>query len=114
MANPSVEIKQVNRESLITSLAALSVLVLALSSVGAPGYYLANEYLGDGGDQQVRDDGQAAAVTGGAAVVAGGFAGAAGTSSVVSGTGATALTAAGVGLSATGVGLAAVGVGMIG
>jgi hypothetical protein len=114
MVNPELGISQMNRGSIIKSLAALSVVMLALSSVGTPGVYLANEYFGDGGDKQVRNDGQAAAVTGGAAVTAGGFAGAAGTSSVVSGTAATALTAAGVGLSLTGVGLAAVGVGMVG
>ena len=89
---------------------------LLCSVVGAavPQYHLAQEYvLNNDQKEDLREDGQAAAVTGGASVAAGGFIGTVGASSLLSGVAASAALTAGTILSVTGVGLVVIGAGMV-
>ncbi|WP_423999530.1 hypothetical protein ACOZ4I_11200 [Haloarcula salina] len=89
----------------IALLTALSVAALIASSlVGAPGAYAYNEYVGEGGDTQTRDDGTAMAGAGGAMATGGGALIAAGEYA-----GASAAVYAGAGVATGGTALALAG-----
>lgn len=85
------------------------ILMLVMSVVGVPGLYAYNEYVEDGGDQQIRDDGETFATAGGAVATGGGAMIAAGEA-----TGSTAVLTAGATLSTGGAAAATAGLAMLG